>query len=261
MMRTWCVLVRWVARIERLTSVAAKIPDIGICQKYVYISDTIFENPVNPGSARTKRVSAIAETILKHTEGLEEGEVLSAKTLLHLGSRAAVDQALSRLARAGHLLRVGWGLYAPAVRSRFGTRAPRPERVVEGIAALTGETVARGGAAEANALGLSLQVPVRAVYLTSGPNRHITLGCQVVEFRHAPRWRLFAPNQPAGKAVRALSWLGPRHASEAAETLKGKLPLSERQALLRARAQMPSWLAELVSRTFSEEAAGLLANP
>ena len=199
-------------------------------------------------------MAGIAQKILEHSASLPEGAVLSAKTLLHLGSRAGVDQALSRLARSGHLLRVGRGLYAPPVHSRFGTRAPQPESVVEGIAALTGETVAPSGAASANALGLSTQVPIRPVYLTSGPNRRLHLGRQVVELRHAPQWQLYAPKRPAGHALRALAWLGPQHASEAAEILRARLPHSERQALVSARGQMPSWLAETVSRTFFQEA-------
>ncbi|RMP31109.1 hypothetical protein [Pseudomonas coronafaciens] len=36
--------------------------------------------------------------------------MLSAKEFLHLGSRAAVDQALSRLAKAGRLIRATRGI-------------------------------------------------------------------------------------------------------------------------------------------------------
>ena len=42
-----------------------------------------------------------AKRILALVEALPEGATLSAKALLHLGGRAAVDQALSRLARSG----------------------------------------------------------------------------------------------------------------------------------------------------------------
>jgi hypothetical protein len=199
-------------------------------------------------------MSGIAEKVLTYVNRLPEGRVLSARGLLHLGSRAAVDQALSRLHRSGELLRVGRGLYVSPVRSRFGTRAPRPEKVVAGVAAATGETVAPSGAASANALGLTTQVPVRPVYLTSGRTRRIQLGRQVVELRHAPSWQLNAPSGQAGNAIRALAWLGPKHASEAAAALKRRLPRKERKALVASRAQMPSWLAETVSHTFREEA-------
>jgi len=197
----------------------------------------------------------ITRRIQEQCESLPEGTVLSAKALLHLGSRAAVDQALSRLARSGHLLRVGRGLYSPPVRSGFGTRGPRPEKLVEGLASLTGETIAPGGASSANTLGLTTQVPVRSVYLTSGQSRQLRLGSQVLELRHAPAWQLYAPTSPAGQALRALAWLGPAHVGEAVKALRFCLPPLEQRALVSARARMPSWLAEVVSRAFCEDAS------
>ena len=42
-------------------------------------------------------MTRLTEKILAYTAGLPEGAPVSAKSLLHLGNRAAVDQALSRL--------------------------------------------------------------------------------------------------------------------------------------------------------------------
>lgn len=97
----------------------------------------------------------LAELIMSHARALPEGEPLYAKQLLSLGNRAAVDQALSRLAKSGALLRVGRGLYVRPIESRFGTRPPETEKLVEAIAEVRGETVASHGAAAANALGLT----------------------------------------------------------------------------------------------------------
>ena len=57
---------------------------------------------------------------MEHGNGLPEGTPVVAKELLHLGSRAAVDQALSRLVRRGTLMRAGRGIYVRPVESRFG---------------------------------------------------------------------------------------------------------------------------------------------
>jgi len=91
--------------------------------------------------------------------------------LLHLGNRAAVDQALSRLAEREQLIRAGRGVYLLPVTSRFGTRAPSVEQAVEALASQRGEVIVSSGAAAANSLGLTTQVPVRSVYLTSGRTR------------------------------------------------------------------------------------------
>jgi hypothetical protein len=107
---------------------------------------------------------------------------LTAKELLHLGSRTAVDQLLSRLVQRGCLLRAGRGIYVRPIESRFGTRAPSAVKMTEGLANQRGEIIVSHGAAAANALGLTTQVPMRAVYLTSGPSRRLKLGAQMVIF-------------------------------------------------------------------------------
>lgn len=192
-------------------------------------------------------MQTLAKQILEHASRLPEGTPLVAKELLHLGSRAAVDQVLSRLVGRGTLLRAGRGIYVRPVESRFGTRAPTTIKMVEGLATQRGETIVPHGAAAANALGLTTQVPMRAVYLTSGRSRQLKLGAQMVEFRHAPIWQLIFPGRAAGDVVRALAWLGPEKAGEAIRKLSAKLPASELKEVASARARLPTWMAQEVS--------------
>lgn len=193
-------------------------------------------------------VQRLTEQILAHAETLPEGTPLAAKSLLHLGSRAGVDQALSRLAERGQLIRAGRGVYLRPIKSRFGARAPSVEQAVEALAAQRGEVIVSNGAAAANALGLTTQVPVRSVYLTSGRSRTMTLGKQLVELRHAPRWQLALADRPAGQAVRALAWLGPEKAETALKALKRKLPPTAFGELVAAAPQFPTWLARSVGK-------------
>jgi Family of unknown function (DUF6088) len=192
-------------------------------------------------------LSNLAQQVLTHAAALPEGASLSAKALLHLGSRAAVDQALSRLARSGALLRAGRGVYVLPVKGKFGTRAPEVAKVVQAWASQRGETVVGSGATAANALGLTTQVPVRQVLLTSGRNRKLRLGSQTVELRHAPPWQLLYPGQAAGEVIRSLAWVGPSGSKAALGRLKRKLPASELQAVANARERLPTLLAIQVS--------------
>lgn len=190
----------------------------------------------------------LVAAVINYVGKTPEGVPVAAKELLHLGTRAAVDQALSRLVRRGGLLRVGRGLYVRPIEGRFGVRPPEPAAVVQAIVEQRGENVVPHGAAAANELGLTTQVPVREVYLTSGPTRKLTLGNQVVELRHAPGWQLALPGRKAGALIRALAWLGPEHASHAIEAVRGRLPESERNAVVELRRMLPTWLAQRVSR-------------
>lgn len=103
------------------------------------------------------------------------------------------------------------------------------------------------GAAEANALGLTTQVPTREVYLTTGPSRRLKLGNREVELKHGNRSQMLLGKRPAGQAIRALIWLGPERAPTVLEVLKNKLSTQEWEAMRSARAGLPSWMAKAVS--------------
>ena len=192
-------------------------------------------------------MSSLPSRIISHAEESPEGTLLCPSALLHLGSRAAVDQALSRLARKGELMRVCQGIYIRPIKTEFGIRPPAVESVLESLSALWGETIVPCGGMAANALGLITQVPVRSVYLTSGPDRKLKVGGLTVELRHAPRWQLTAPHRLAGDAVRALAWLGPKEVEEGLEAIGRKLSPEDFQELAESRALMPGWMAEPVS--------------
>ena len=192
-------------------------------------------------------MNTTAKMIVVFARDLPEGATVSAKELLHLGERAAVDQALSRLVRRGELMRVKRGMFALQIKTRFGMRAPSVEAVVEHIAATTGETVSESGATAANKLGLSKQNPTRQIYWTSGPSRHLNLGAQTVELRHVPSWQVRAPRSRAGHAFRAMAWLGKSEARQVLVKIKMRLNQKEREELFNLRGSAPTWLAKELS--------------
>jgi Family of unknown function (DUF6088) len=189
----------------------------------------------------------LSTRIFAEVAEMSEGAPLYAKALLHLGSRAAIDQALSRRFRRGQLLRAGRGLYVRPVETRFGTRAPRVPAVLEALTAATGETIAAHGAAAANSLGLTTQVPVRTVYLTSGPSRRLNFGAHTVAIQHAPRWQLSLAGRPAGDAIRALAWLGRGQGRAMTSKLGKALSAQTLNELSAARGRLPTWMAEQIS--------------
>ena len=189
----------------------------------------------------------LPKRIMEHAEALPEAAPLCPAALLDLGSRAAVDQALWRLARSGRLMRICQGVYMCPIETRFGRRAPSVGKALAALSALWGETIVPCGGAAANRLGLTTQNPVRAVYLTSGPKRRLYFGMSIVELRHAPRWQLAAPHSRAGEVIRALAWLGREEIEDSLEAVLPTLSDPERDELAAARAVMPIWMAEPVS--------------
>jgi hypothetical protein len=104
------------------------------------------------------------------------------------------------------------------------------------------------GAAAANALGLTTQMPAVQTFLarTRSQKRYV-FGKQQVTIRPAAAWNFLLADRPAGQAIRALTWLGPDQASAAVPTLRSTLPPEEWRALVSVCAELPLWLAELLS--------------
>ncbi len=197
---------------------------------------------VHRGNPEGHTRSSLSDAINREAYGLPEGEILSAETFLHLANRAAVSRALAKLVRQTSLARICRGWYVIRITTRFGTRASSPSTVLECLAARTGDILVPHGAAAANALGLTTQVPMREIYLTSGRSRQLRFGAMVITIKHAPQWLVMFGNEPAGMAIRALHWSGPEHANKAVKKLRRTLTRTDWKRLRACGASLPQWM-------------------
>lgn len=193
-------------------------------------------------------MKTLPESILDHSRRLPEGGLLSPKEFLHLGSRAAVDQALSRLAKAGQLIRAARGLYLAAITDLGKQATPSMDKVVSALASKNQEEIILDGARSAKMLGLSAQALDGNVFLSNGRTRALKVGDATAEIRHAPRWMLALGSTTAGAVIRALAWLGERRIGEVMERLRKQLTPIDWQALSSVRSLLPSWMALAIGR-------------
>jgi hypothetical protein len=126
-------------------------------------------------------------------------------------------------------------------------RTPEVATVLEAVQKETGEVIAPSGAATANQLGLTKQVPLRPVYLTSGRKRQLRLGAQTIELQHAPAWQLTLAERPAGAVIRALAWGGKARSQNLLAQLRSKLSPATIQDLAQVRNRVPTWMAQELS--------------
>ncbi len=187
---------------------------------------------------------SLSDQIMEYTEALPEGSPLCPNDFLHLGSRPAVYQALSRLTRQDRLMRIFQGVYVKTIRTRFGICGPKIGKVIEALSKLWGETIVYSAGSSANFLGLTTQVPMRETYFTSGPNRRLRFRALEVGLRHAPRWQLAGENRPAGILIRALIFLHPDEVEEALGKVVSRFSDADIAELVAARAILPQWIAE-----------------
>jgi len=199
---------------------------------------------------------AVQDHILDRIRTTGRGKVFTSKDFLDLGSREAIDQALSRLARAGEIHRLGRGLYHfPQLNERLGILlSPDADEIAEALARQTGSRIAPSGAVAANRLGLSTQVPAKPVYLTDGRTRHVRVGKLVFVMRHA------APKElPLGSRISAMVFQALRHLgrsavdSEAIARLRRGLSPKQKGELLRDARYTTDWIADVVRQVAAEE--------
>ena len=140
------------------------------------------------GKRRDARVSSVADKIMKRiSKNASTRWVCTPRDFLDLGSREAVDQALSRLVKAGRMRRVGRGLYDKPRMSRVLKRSA-PVDLDAAIAALArrdGIHVMPDGMVAANQLGLTNAVPAKPCYVTDGASRSVEIDGRTIRFRHA----------------------------------------------------------------------------
>jgi len=176
--------------------------------------------------------------ILQRIHAVDPGSVFTPNDFLDIGTRAAVDQALSRSARRGVLRRLARGLYSlPRSHRIWGPLPPPPEAVVAAVARRDGVRVIPAAPGSVNA------------FLTEGRSRKLRIGKSEIALKHAPSRRLALAALPAGDVLLALLALGRPDAEAAApERLRALGP--ERRAALRAARRhtpvTPAWLSDLL---------------
>ncbi len=190
----------------------------------------------------------VAATILRRVRGQGLGTVFTWRDFDDLGSRATVDQALSRLASSGRVRRVDRGVYdLPRNHPTVGRLWPSADAVAQAVAKRTDSSLQVSGAAAVNALGLSTQVPAQVEYLTDGRSRTVNIGNLVVHLKHGNRVDMLLPNTRAGMAIVALRYLG-RHAAskDVLQRLSASLDDADKQQLCQVRARLSGWLGPAV---------------
>lgn len=192
----------------------------------------------------------IANKVIRRIISKGRGSVFVPKDFLDIGRRAAVDQALSRLVKAGTIRRLRWGVYDyPRRHSRLGILSPSPDHVAKAIADRDGSKLQVSGARAANMLGLSTQVPAKYVYLTDGSTKDITLGNRTVSLRRAAPSNLIGAGQTSGMVFQALRYLGKSGVDDhAISTLRRKLSPSDKTALGKVAKDMPIWMQDVVAQ-------------
>jgi len=197
------------------------------------------------------------KAILEKIESLPEGEPFKSTMFFEISTNTAIRQALSRLVKSGQLMRVARGVYVKPEMSRYvGPVPPSSRKIIKLMA--EGEKITITGAEAAQRLGLSTQMVLKEVYLTSGCTRIIRLeNGGIISLRHASPRKLALAGSLAGIALSALWWMGKEEVtSEVIHLIRQKLSPEEFRVLKEASPLMPAWMSEKILNERKESIVG-----
>ena len=138
-----------------------------------------------------------------------KGSLFFTNDFIVYANSKAVSKALERLVVKGELKRVARGIYTrPKVSELVGELMPTTEEIAKAIAKRDKARIIPTGDYALNAIGLSTQVPMNAVFLTDGAARKISIGNRTIVFKKTAPKNLATIGKISGLAIQALKEIG-----------------------------------------------------
>lgn len=173
------------------------------------------------------------------------GAAFTPKDFLDLASRGSVDMTLAALLAEGTIRRLARGLYDSPRYSELLEQMAAPDlgAIAEALARRFRWTIIPDGPTAANLLGLTTQVPAKAMYISDGPTKTIAIGKQRIHFKNARPKETGVASVRAGGVIQALRHLGRGAVDEAVtEKLRRNLGAKDKRDLVRDARQSADWI-------------------
>jgi len=204
--------------------------------------------------ATRKSTQSIDNKVLSRIYGRGRGSVHVPTDFLDLGSREAVGLALHRMAKKGTIRRLARGIYDyPKQHPKLGALSPSAETIALALAGRDRSRLQPAGAYAANILGLTEQVPAKAVFLTDSLSKTAKIGSMTIQLRQTTPRNMAAAGRLSGLLIQAFRELGKEHITPVRiQHLQRTLPANKRRELLKDIKLAPAWM-HAIFRTLAEE--------
>lgn len=153
---------------------------------------------------------SVQKQIAQIVENKKRGHLIFPALFKGLGTDAAIKMALTRLVKAGKIVRVAHGIYTkPKQDPVLGKLLPSLDFVAEAVAKKEKVKIRPTALDAINKLGLSEQVPTRTIYITDGRRKEIKVGKSKIIFKPTTAKKLALKGEFSGLVIQALEVLEP----------------------------------------------------
>ncbi len=200
------------------------------------------------------KVLSIQKQIEIHIKKLGRGTIIFPSELYAFGNAEVVKKVLLRLEKQGILVRLAFGIYVyPRQNKLLGTLTPTIDDIAHAIARRDKARIVPTGSYALNALGLSTQIPLNAVYLTDGAPRKVKVGKRNILFKKTSPKNLASTGIITGLAIQALKAIGEGKVDEDEEERILELLNKEKpSALKKDIALAPEWIKIIMKKALKE---------
>jgi hypothetical protein len=200
-------------------------------------------------------MKSIDDEILRRIRRSRKGVLFFADDFTDFGNGKAVGKALERLENRNIIKRVARGIYARLVKDPIlGLVNPSTEAIAQAIKRRDKARMIPAGAQALNALGLSTQVPMNAVYLTDGSARTIRIGKRKIVFKRTAPRNLAMRGKISSLVVQALKEIGKKNVTEKdIEIILGHLEKEDQRRLKHDIRLAPEWIRIIMRKALKPE--------
>ena len=196
-------------------------------------------------------MDSIDNKILESLKKRGRGVAFTKDEYAHYSNPKRVQKALEQLVKKGLVVRVARGIYCyPKIDKVWNTGflPPSYDDIANAIAKKERAQIVPTGVHALNRLGLSEQLPMRFVYLTSGRTRSVELeDGHTLQFVHTALKNLQFYNRTAMLVTFALKEIGKDNlTNEQKEHVLQLLKGEDKNALKHDLALMPDWIQAIV---------------
>lgn len=183
------------------------------------------------------------------------GEMFFAEDFYTYGSPGNIRLTLFRMVHEGVLERLAQGIYLkPKKDSLLGTLYPTTEEIAQQIAQRDKARIAPTGIFALYFLGLTTQVPLKAVYLSDGSQREIKIGNRTIQFKKTAPKSFAIKDALLHLIVQAFKEVGQNKVTEDfIEKIKPSVLQLEPQVVQKQVKYSPVWIQKVITYLMKNE--------
>ena len=184
----------------------------------------------------------------------KKGVLIFSEDFSDMGNSKSVSKNLEILVNEGILVRIARGIYyLPKKDKQMGTLLPDIDQVAKAIAEREKARLVPSGLSAIQKLGLSTQVPMKAVYYTDGSPRKLKIGHTSLIFKRTTTRNLALKGPVSSMVVRALKEIGPTKLTEEhIKIVSEKLKKEEKENILHDAKLAPTWIRSIMLKVLNQ---------